>query len=98
MRIKLCEPIAKALLDRGGQRFSVGVRPEHFKLGPKGQGDFDVKIDVIEHIGTEHLIYIFLPQDKQIVIKTTDLPNGKDLSLTLIPEKTHLFDEGGLRI
>ncbi len=82
----------------GGTHFTIGVRPEHFDILPKGEGDIEVKVDVVEHIGTEHLLYVFLPDGNQIVIKTTEMPDGDEFSLGIIPEKAHLFDEMGFRL
>jgi len=96
--IKLPGVLASKLKARGGAKFTIGVRPEHFTILPAGQGNLDVKIEVIEHIGVESLLYVFLPNGTQIVVKTTDSLQSRDVALGLVPENTHLFDEKENRI
>ena len=96
--VKLPAQVASKMKARGGSKFTLGVRPEHFTLLPKGQGNLDVKIEVVEHIGTENLLYVFLANGTQIVVKTTDNPKDRELSLGLIPEKMHVFDEKEKRV
>lgn len=100
-KIKLSRAIAKQLKDHqgnNGNHYFIGVRPEHFQLGKPGKGDLDIHINVTEHIGTEHLLYSFLPNDQQIIIKTTELIDSDDISLTLDDKNVHLFDGNEQRI
>lgn len=96
--INLPDEIVNKLKAAGGTRFYIGVRPEHFTIGATGKGSFDVKFDVVEHIGTEHLMYIFLSDGSQIIVKTMEMPGRDSISLRLIPEKAHLFGADGNRI
>lgn len=98
LELKLPLEIAAKLKQHGGSQFAIGVRPEHFVIRASGQGSVDVKPDVIEHIGSEHLLYVFLSDGSQIVIKTTELPTVKEISLGLDSKKVHLFDKSMQRI
>lgn len=98
LKLKLKPEIENRLKAKGGSRFSIGVRPEHFILGQSGQGELDLHINVSEHIGTEHLLYSFLPHDFQVILKTTEMPEADDICVSLNPQKVHLFDSDGNRI
>ena len=97
LKILIPLQIAAQLKKKGKNSVTIGVRPENFEILPAGKGNMDVKIDVIENIGSEYLLYVFLSAG-QIVIKTTVKLESKDISLKFIPQKIHLFDETGNRI
>lgn len=91
-------PEAAAVLKNGGHKKAMlGVRPEHFRLVPAGAGHMDVKVDVAENIGSEHLLYSFTDAG-QVVIKTTEHAETKTIGLSLQDGKYHLFDEHEKRI
>ena len=37
---------------------TFGVRPEHLTLAPAGEGDFSARVEIVEKLGAESLIYV----------------------------------------
>ncbi len=71
----------------------MGIRPENIDLGHPGEGYVDVNIDVVENIGSEYLIYIFMKNSKPIIVKSSQKPQKKQVSLKIPPGKIHFFNE-----
>ncbi len=98
VEMTLPEDILSIMKESGQREFSVGVRPQHFRIVPKGQGYLDLKIGVHENIGAEYLLYSFLNEGRQIIIQSTELPQDKNISLSMTSDNIHLFGKDGNRI
>lgn len=103
VEVNLPQNIANKMKEIGDKSYIVGIRPEDVKLAPKGQGNLDVRVDVVENIGSEFLINVFLGGNafKTFIIRTADYNNEKEIALKFPEEKIHIFSttkEGGPRL
>lgn len=53
-----------------GKAVSVGIRPERFESGGKYGDSFECKIDVVEMLGKEKIIYARLENGSELIIST----------------------------
>jgi sn-glycerol 3-phosphate transport system ATP-binding protein len=86
---------------RDGLMVQVGIRPEHARMVPAGQGLFDARVDMIEELGAERLCNLLF-EDIPFSLLTEARPNlasGAVVGIGFGLEHTHLFDaETGARI
>jgi multiple sugar transport system ATP-binding protein len=78
----------------------LGVRPEHVALGPKGTGQCDGVVDVLEYLGADTFVIVDGGALGQIVLRVTgdtDVRPGDTVGLSF-DETTHFFDAEGLAI
>ena len=87
----------------GGREVTLGIRPEHLIVTEKGQGLADLKVDIVEALGADTLVYGYLGADRISV--TVRVPgvmkvaSADVLFLTCEPERLHLFDpQSGIRL
>ena len=89
------ETKAKQLADRQyiGQQVLFGIRPENIKLASSG---IKAKVDVVEHLGSETIIYAEVAGlESNVIVKIPtdyDIVEGRELFLAFDMEKGHLFD------
>ncbi|WP_282828060.1 ABC transporter ATP-binding protein [Gulosibacter sediminis] len=86
----------------GGQRVTVGIRPEHLRFS-ESEG-FDFEVDLVEELGSDAYIYgrAALPGEPLVVARhegDTPPSKGDTFRLTARSEQFHLFDtDTGARI
>ena len=81
-------------LDR--KDYFVGIRPEHLTLSVNNEFNFSPKIELIENLGNEKIIYMVF-DDNQLCAKiSSDAAMSKLFSFD--KKNLLLFDENGLRI
>jgi multiple sugar transport system ATP-binding protein len=76
----------------------VGLRPESLHLSAAGQGQLQGKVDLVEALGAETLVYITSPQGAQIVARQntrTLVKVGDDVGVAIDTASAHLFDARG---
>jgi multiple sugar transport system ATP-binding protein len=80
----------------------IGVRPEHVVVKPGSHGALSGKVELIEALGSDTLIYARLGgaggKGVQIVAKQnvrTSLHPGDAVSLDVLPDSFHVFDRQG---
>ncbi|ONH81294.1 sn-glycerol-3-phosphate ABC transporter ATP-binding protein UgpC [Roseomonas mucosa] len=80
-------PLAGKLLP--GQKVLIGIRPEHV-----GQGSIDAICEMVEDIGTSHLVHVRVAGQPLIVQRSVETPiaRGDHLSLGFPPAKLHVFE------
>ena len=84
---------------KSGETLTLGIRPEDIILAKTGKGNMDTKINVIEHIGRENLLYsLHRGEGGQIVIQSEQDPGQIEVGLSFPDEKCHYFDKDGKRI
>lgn len=98
IRITLPTETLAKLQKQGGDTFTLGIRPEDISLCGAGKGNLDTEIKVVEHIGSENLLYSFFKNGSQIVVKTTDDPGHTLTGLCFNQDRLHLFDAQDNRI
>ncbi|MBY5663202.1 ABC transporter ATP-binding protein [Rhizobium leguminosarum] len=75
----------------------LGIRPEHLKLAPQGQGDFSAEVVIVERLGVETYLTVG-SQQQPIVVRTEGdmtIRPGDRVSLTAERAGCHLFDSAG---
>ena len=75
----------------------LGIRPEDISVTDSHPIKIDVKIDLVENLGFEKIIYS-TASNKEINVKTSDNISGKTLKITFSKEKKYLFDKNRNRI
>ncbi len=101
--LKLPGGRATTIVSRGSalteSTVTVGVRPEHLKLGAPGDAmaSFDGTVGIVEQLGNSTLLYIETPAGQLIVEGEGNLKvaHGETVSLTLDPSRSHLFGPDG---
>jgi sn-glycerol 3-phosphate transport system ATP-binding protein len=82
---------------------AVGIRPEHFSLAQEGDGTIKMQVDHLETLGADTLVHGKSGEEGSLfTLRLPDIHDykkGSSLSLSVSPEKLHLFDkESGKRI
>ena len=77
---------------------SIGLRPESIALVAPGQGQAQAKVELIEALGAETLIYVSTDLGAQLVARLntrTDLQVGSAVGVQIDGDSAHLFDANG---
>ena len=75
----------------------LGVRPEDISIKNDCEIKLDVKIDLIENLGFEKIIYAKLSEN-QIIIKSSEDLSNKPLTISFSKDKVLFFDRNRNRI
>lgn len=71
-------------------------------ITPEGDGDFDVTVEILEHLGAETFAYAPLEGTEQTLIlripSSFGIEPGQRLGLKMDRQKIHLFDQTGKKI
>ena len=83
-----------------GQSVTVGIRPEHLRLG---EGDFVLSItpSIVEHLGIHTVTYATLPGGENFIglfEGDPDVTEGAPLAVGFALSQVHLFDQAGLAV
>jgi ABC-type sugar transport system ATPase subunit len=74
---------------------TVGIRPEHLSLVSPDDADFDARIELVEKLGAETLLYLNTPfSDKPLTARidgSTTIGEGENVHLKVQPESIHVF-------
>ncbi len=84
------------LKDHDGKRVVLGIRSERFLAGQAEKSGIQVKIEVIEMLGKEQLLYCRFPNGRECVISEPghfQYAVEEDHDFQLDPEGLHFFDE-----
>ena len=76
----------------------VGLRPENVTLKPAGQGAVQGKVELVEALGAETLIYVATASGAQLVARQntrTGLHAGDAVGVVIDADAAHLFDTQG---
>jgi lactose/L-arabinose transport system ATP-binding protein len=82
-----------------GATVTLGLRPVHFS--PDGEGALDVTVDMLEHLGSETLVYARGSSSDLVTIAAEPhsvLAPGSRLTARFRPADALLFDDKGSRI
>jgi multiple sugar transport system ATP-binding protein len=77
---------------------ALGVRPEHVALTQPGSGQWQGRVELVEALGAETLIYVSMAQGAQIIVRQNErsaLNAGDAVGLAVDPGRVHLFDAQG---
>ena len=75
----------------------LGIRPEDISIKSDREIKLDVKVDLIENLGFEKIIYAKL-SDNQIIIKSSEDINNHSLKISFSKDKVLFFDKNKNRI
>ena len=75
----------------------LGIRPEDISVKDSHPIKIDVKVDLVENLGFEKIIYSTV-SNKEINVKTSDNVSGKTLKISFSKDKIYLFDKNRNRI
>jgi len=75
----------------------LGIRPEDISTKNDHEVKLDVKVDLIENLGFEKIIYAKL-SDNQIIIKSSEDINNHSLKISFSKDKVLFFDKNKNRI
>ena len=75
----------------------LGIRPEDISIKDDCEIQLDVKVDLIENLGFEKIIYAKL-SDNQIIIKSSEDINNHSLKISFSKDKVLFFDKNKNRI
>jgi multiple sugar transport system ATP-binding protein len=77
---------------------SIGLRPESLALVPAGQGQVQAKVELVESLGAETLIYLLTDNGAPLVVRfntRTELHVGSPVGVQIDTDSAHLFDTNG---
>ena len=77
---------------------SIGLRPESVTLQPAGQGLVDGRVELLEALGAETLIYVSTPGGAQLVARQntrSPLHAGDAVGVSIELDQAHWFDPQG---
>ncbi|MCY1552551.1 hypothetical protein D9M68_889560 [compost metagenome] len=83
-----------------GQDVTVGIRPEHLRIGA-GEFSLTVTPKIVEHLGIHTVSYSQLPAGENFVglfEGDPDVPEGKPRQVGFPLHQVHLFDQAGLAV
>ncbi len=86
-------PVAAALDLTDGHLVQIGIRPEHARLVPPGQGLFDARVDMIEELGAQRLCNLMF-EDIPFCLLTDDRPDlaaGAAVGVQFPSDRAHVF-------
>ncbi len=75
----------------------LGIRPEHISLKSVHEIQIDVKIDLVENLGFEKIIYSKVSEN-QIIIKSSENIDNDSLKISFSKDKILFFDKDKNRI
>ena len=77
---------------------AIGLRPEHLHLRPPGQGQMQARVELIEALGAETLVYVSTGAGVQLVVRQntrSPLQVHAATGLDIDAQAAHLFDAQG---
>ncbi|CCM79401.1 ABC transporter ATP-binding protein [Rhizobium mesoamericanum] len=85
---------------QAGRKVTVGLRPEHIRITPAGQGTFDVPVAVVESTGSSTFVTAATTPELTVVETGRGIAHAREtIGVTVDPSQLHLFDEtSGARI
>ena len=78
-------------------QFYLGIRPENISVKNDCEIKLDVKVDLIENLGFERIIYTKLSEN-QIIIKSSEDISNQPLNISFSKDKVLFFDKNQKRI
>ena len=79
------------------KKYYIGIRPEHFDIDDHSEYEFSPKIDLVENLGSEKIIYGNL-NGREIRVKSNKNITDKNITIYLPKNKIYLFDKDKNRL
>jgi multiple sugar transport system ATP-binding protein len=83
---------------RAGEAVTFGIRPEHITLGQGQTRLADVRVDLIEQLGDQTMIYATTADGQGLTIALEGqqrFDNGTTVTAFIDPARAHVFAENG---
>jgi multiple sugar transport system ATP-binding protein len=100
-RLPIADRLRPALAGCVGKHVVLGIRPEHFGLGPDevahGRASLDATINVVEPLGSDMDVYMSTALQDHVVGRVSarmGLEVGKRTTVFVDAEKAHFFEPG----
>ncbi|WP_337270508.1 ABC transporter ATP-binding protein [Oryzifoliimicrobium ureilyticus] len=84
-----------------GDKVTFGARPEHLTVHAKGLALGPAKVDLVEHLGGQTILYVTLQNGKSLTVALEDqqpIRAGETVTIYVDPERCHLFDTKNVAI
>ena len=84
-----------------GQSVTVGIRPEHLRVGAGAGFTLTVTPNIVEQLGIHTVIYSTLPGGENFIglfEGDPSVPEGQALEVSFALDQVHLFDQAGLAV
>ncbi len=84
-----------------GQPVTLGARPEHLNVGDRGVGLGSARVDLVEHLGGQTILYVTLHGGQALTVALEDqqaIRAGEMVSIHIDPERCHLFGPDGMTL
>ncbi|SCB27227.1 multiple sugar transport system ATP-binding protein [Rhizobium miluonense] len=84
-----------------GQPVTLGARPEHLNVGDRGLSLGNARVDLVEHLGGQTILYVTLHGGQALTIALEDqqaIRAGETVSIHIDPERCHLFGPDGVTL
>ncbi len=78
----------------------TGIRPEHIELVAEGEGQWSGKVEAIEELGAEALVFVRLPTNELVLVRVNDnhpVTRKEMVGIAPIEDKILRFDRDGER-
>ncbi|TIS56351.1 sn-glycerol-3-phosphate ABC transporter ATP-binding protein UgpC [Mesorhizobium sp.] len=93
--ISLPRPIGAA---KAGDRVTFGARPEHITVGEHGTTIGDARVDLVEHLGGQTILYASMKGGQSLTVALDGqqpVRAGETLTVSIDPQRCHLFGPDG---
>ncbi len=101
-RMHLDQAIARKLRQTGRRECKLGIRPEFISITPRGQGNVDARVHLMQNTGGLFVLYAFLGDLKPVTIESRRMPEGlnreETVGLSFETAKLNVFTTAGDRI
>ena len=84
-----------------GQPVTLGARPEHLNVRDRGVGLGDARVDLVEHLGGQTILYVTLHGGQALTVALEDQQSiraGETVGIHIDPERCHLFGPDGVTL
>ncbi|MBB5573801.1 multiple sugar transport system ATP-binding protein [Rhizobium paranaense] len=84
-----------------GQPVTLGARPEHLNVGDRGLALGSARVDLVEHLGGQTILYVTLHGGQALTVALEDqqaIRAGETVSIHIDPERCHLFGPDGVTL
>ncbi len=81
-----------------GQPVTLGARPEHLNVGDRGVALGNARVDLVEHLGGQTILYATLHGGQTLTVALEDqqaIRAGETVDIRIDPERCHLFGPDG---
>jgi multiple sugar transport system ATP-binding protein len=86
-------------VERGGDDLTFGIRPEHIAIAPGGLPLGEVRVDLVEQLGGETMLYATTADGQPLTIAISgqqEVATGSTIAAYADPRQYHLFGADGL--